>query len=240
MWIAHVCFSPCGETKRIAAHFYAKCGGIFYDFTDPSVRDAFDVDVKYGLMVLSLPVWSESVPAAMKPWLKRFKAKRYVLNLAYGGKAYGRAPAIAADLVGRDKVVAWSVTAVKHAYCEGEVPIDFSLYDPIVAKVNGGDMTPCSIPRLPFNPFAFLFPEGRAKANVKIAIDLEQCVRCGECAKRCPVRAMTDEPAIGKGCVRCGLCAKVCPVGAIEMKLSPILQSYLKNRTTAGAVVVTR
>ena len=51
---------PCGETKRIAAHFYAKCGGIFYDFTDPSVRDAFDVTVKYGLMVLSLPVWSES------------------------------------------------------------------------------------------------------------------------------------------------------------------------------------
>lgn len=240
MWIAHVCFSPCGETKRIATHFYAKCGGVFYDFTDPDVRDAFDADVAYGLMILTLPVWSESIPALMKPWLKRFRAERYVLNLAYGGKSYGKAPAIAAGLVGREKVVAWSVTAVKHAYCEGDVAIDFSLFDPIVAKMNGGDMTPCAIPRLPHNPLAFLFPEGRAKANVRIAIDLEKCVRCGVCVKRCPVRAVTKEPAIGPDCIRCGLCAKVCPVGAVAMDLSPILEGYLKKRTTAGAVVVTR
>ena len=240
MWIAHICFSPCGETKRIATHFYTKCGGVFYDFTDPAVRDGFDASVKYQLIVLSLPVYSESVPDVMKDWLKRLGAERYVLNLAYGGKHYGDAAAIAADLVGTDKVVAWSVTVVKHCYCEGDVPIDFSLYDPIVDKVNGGDMTPCPVPHVKANPFAHFFPKKRARINVSIAIDPAKCVHCGECVRRCPVRAITPEPAITKACIRCKLCVKLCPVGAIGWTMTPLLVKYLENRKSAGAVVRTR
>ncbi|MDP3130097.1 MAG: 4Fe-4S binding protein [Bacillota bacterium] len=240
MWIAHICFSPCGETKRIADHFYRKCGGVFYDFTDPAVRDGFDLSVRYQLIVLSLPVYSESIPDVMKPWLKRFHADRYVLNLAYGGKAWGDAAAIAAECVGSDKVIAWSVTTVKHCYCERAVEIDFSLYDPIIAKINGGELTPCPVKHVRSNPFAHFFPKKRARFNVAISIDLTKCVHCGECVKKCPVKAITPEPAVTKECIRCGLCPKLCPVGAIKWTMSPLLVNYLKNRKTAGAVIRTR
>lgn len=47
----------------------------------------------------------------------------------------------------------------------------------------------------------------------------EACIRCGQCAKRCPQRCIASgapyhiDPT---HCLHCGLCAEVCPAGAIE------------------------
>jgi electron transport complex protein RnfB len=47
------------------------------------------------------------------------------------------------------------------------------------------------------------------------------CLGFGECAKACPVEAITmvdDFPVIDEDqCIRCGLCAKTCPKGIIQM-----------------------
>ena len=53
-------------------------------------------------------------------------------------------------------------------------------------------------------------------------VDEDICTGCGECAERCPVKAVeVDEVATvdGERCLGCGLCAGACPAGAISVLL---------------------
>ncbi|MFW5856070.1 MAG: NADH-ubiquinone oxidoreductase-F iron-sulfur binding region domain-containing protein [Bacillota bacterium] len=52
---------------------------------------------------------------------------------------------------------------------------------------------------------------------VKIEIDHDVCIECGQCIKNCPVDAISDELKIDHGsCTRCNTCIEVCPVDAIS------------------------
>jgi len=46
-----------------------------------------------------------------------------------------------------------------------------------------------------------------------------KCIRCGECARACPVDAVylndVGEPFV---CIHCGKCVEFCPHGCLEMK----------------------
>ena len=53
-------------------------------------------------------------------------------------------------------------------------------------------------------------------------IDKDNCVECGNCVERCPVKAISlNETAIVDRnlCLGCGLCASACPEEAISLKL---------------------
>lgn len=56
------------------------------------------------------------------------------------------------------------------------------------------------------------------------------CVRCGKCAKACPVSALTLRPDFGvprldeKACIGCACCHEVCPKGAVRMRQSAVLR----------------
>lgn len=54
------------------------------------------------------------------------------------------------------------------------------------------------------------------------------CIRCGECAKICPPKAMTikagEFPKLNKShCIRCWCCSEVCPKNAIKKSRRPII-----------------
>ncbi|MDD3170831.1 MAG: DUF362 domain-containing protein [Bacilli bacterium] len=54
------------------------------------------------------------------------------------------------------------------------------------------------------------------------------CIRCGECAKICPPKAMTikagEFPRLNKShCIRCWCCSEVCPKNAIKKSRRPII-----------------
>ena len=61
--------------------------------------------------------------------------------------------------------------------------------------------------------------EGEAGARLKVYY--ETCMRCGLCAKNCPVNCISgsrQEPyrIDQEKCIRCGTCFQKCPFGAIR------------------------
>ena len=67
-------------------------------------------------------------------------------------------------------------------------------------------------------------PRGHQISNYIREIDEEKCVKCGLCAKVCPIEALEfkkDEKELifhEERCMGCGVCAHKCPKGAINMK----------------------
>lgn len=67
-----------------------------------------------------------------------------------------------------------------------------------------------------------------------VAIDLNTCVFCGLCAKKCPTSAITVDRAAKswsinrEGCVLCGSCITACPKKSLSEGEIPLLQTYVK------------
>jgi NADH:ubiquinone oxidoreductase subunit F (NADH-binding)/(2Fe-2S) ferredoxin/Pyruvate/2-oxoacid:ferredoxin oxidoreductase delta subunit len=65
-------------------------------------------------------------------------------------------------------------------------------------------------------------PAGVCKALLTFTIDHETCIECGQCAKACPVHAISGErkkqPFVidQATCIHCGVCRDTCPVDAIS------------------------
>jgi len=54
-------------------------------------------------------------------------------------------------------------------------------------------------------------------------VDKSLCIRCGECAKACPVDAIYMEPETNLPyvCIHCGRCVPFCPHNCLELVNSP-------------------
>jgi ferredoxin len=60
------------------------------------------------------------------------------------------------------------------------------------------------------------------------ALDVETCVGCGRCAKRCQMEALSlpEDPHLAavldlERCIGCGLCVTTCPTGALRLQRKP-------------------
>ncbi len=63
-------------------------------------------------------------------------------------------------------------------------------------------------------------PAGQCKELITLKIDKEKCIKCGICAKNCPVeciRGSKENPyeIIQEKCIKCGNCKTVCPTKAV-------------------------
>lgn len=61
------------------------------------------------------------------------------------------------------------------------------------------------------------------KIKKKAIIDINYCVACGACAKKCPLQIITIEQGVFAKvnldkCVGCGKCADTCPASVIEIQ----------------------
>ena len=76
-------------------------------------------------------------------------------------------------------------------------------------------------------PLAAVTPDGASdmwvtqlEAPEPLVFDMELCIGCGGCARRCRARAISmvaDRPCLDSElCTRCGLCAQRCGRGAIS------------------------
>lgn len=63
-------------------------------------------------------------------------------------------------------------------------------------------------------------------SHYNLVVDLDSCIKCGTCAERCPLDAITMDPETGQPvvsdvCFRCGQCAWVCPAKARKLVARP-------------------
>ena len=68
--------------------------------------------------------------------------------------------------------------------------------------------------------------------------DMEKCILCGLCQKRCPPLAVTMDKNVGTislqvhRCISCGVCADICPKSAISVAPEYSAPSYAKELRT--------
>ena len=59
----------------------------------------------------------------------------------------------------------------------------------------------------------------------EIVTDIDACMACGVCVKKCPTNALIlekDEIVVDSDkCILCGECEKICTVNAIKLKTEP-------------------
>ncbi|MEG1561234.1 MAG: 4Fe-4S binding protein [Raoultibacter sp.] len=63
-------------------------------------------------------------------------------------------------------------------------------------------------------------------SHYTLQVELSKCIKCGKCAERCPVHAITMDgeggsPKVNMMCYRCGQCAYICPQKARTLVKRP-------------------
>lgn len=234
--IDHLCFSPNGETMKIATYFHERLGGTLHDLTNPDVRESFSLDTTYETVVLSFPVYAQRVPIPLRAFFKTLKVKRLLINVTFGGFSYGNALYEAWKKIKPNVLLGYSITPVRHAYLREDVTIDCTSYDPLIRRFQASS-SPVSVPYRFKNVFAHLFERTRTRINDKITIDKSICIDCHQCQSICPTQAIDQHYAISKDCLHCDLCVKMCPVQAITAKKSVFLRLYLKKKAKRKTII---
>jgi ferredoxin/flavodoxin len=105
-----------------------------------------------------------------------------------------------------------------------------ALVERIHAKVRAGHPSPIPLSALAYQPehvHATMEKMGIHAVRSHFPareVDLRRCTRCGLCAERCPVQALSlsPDPHFGESCICCYRCVRICPEAAIRVDLSPV------------------
>ncbi|WP_243158063.1 4Fe-4S dicluster domain-containing protein [Aminipila terrae] len=89
-------------------------------------------------------------------------------------------------------------------------------------------MTKTLIKSILHGPYTDLYPvkprENFERTRGSIGIDIESCVFCGICEKRCPtgaIKTVRNDKSWSierMNCIQCGYCVDVCPKKCLQMK----------------------
>lgn len=179
---------------------------------------------KDHIAVVVFPVYCQNIPAPVKSFLKKLRAKHIVLIATYGKISYGNVLYEAQQLV-RGEIIAGAYIPMGHAFLNMDCTFDTKCLLPIVDRINAPQKA--HIPKARKNPLSNIFPTLRSRIGVKLT-KTDRCNNCGLCEAVCPVRAMQND-RIHLECIRCLRCVTNCPQKALQYKNSWILKKYLNS-----------
>ena len=233
MKLWQIVFSPTGGTQKAADLL---CGGlrgepVSVDLCSSGMDfSAFRPDCG-DTAVIAVPSYGGRVPAAAAQRLLKMPGggARAVLLCVYGNRAYEDT---LVELEDAAKKAGFRVIAAVAAVAEHSIVRQFAAGRPdaedarqlaafgekIQAKLSAGDL---SEPTIPGNR-----PYKKAGGAGMVPKATKECNRCGVCAEKCPVQAISkDDPAKvdETACISCMRCVSICPQGA--RKVNPLLLS---------------
>jgi len=154
------------------------------------------------------------------------------IGLVLASKSCTALDYVAVTIAGFDPM---AVPTVKLAEQRGSGPAhleEIQLFGPQIEPLIMGDFEKTLTTSLARAP-SFLVNSLKSFIAVKPVVNASKCIKCGECFKDCPPKAMTFAKATGptinySKCIRCYCCQELCPEGAITVS-TPVLRRLLKR-----------
>ncbi len=224
MKVYELCFSPTGGTQKVANILSNALADeiVSVDLTDSTVHFDGITLTQEDAAVIAVPSYGGRVPAVAVERLAAIGSHgaRAVLVCVYGNRAYEDT---LAELQDTAKQAGFQVIGAVAAVAEHSIARQFATGRPdeedakqlkefakeIRAKLSCGDTTEPAIPgNRPYKK--------RGVASV-LPKPTEACVRCGACARACPVQAIhpdNPEEVDEKACIFCMRCVSVCSYSA--------------------------
>lgn len=220
-------YSNTGQSAAIAKFFATQLRYPVFDIEKVCVGC-------YENLVLVFPVHCQSIPLAVKKFLKSATIENLTAIATYGKMCCGN---VLYEIQKKYKfnIVAGAYIPTKHSYLYGESFCDWGSLTPILEKVNRP--SPVVIPKLYKNAFASFFPNVRSRLNVNI-YKTAACNGCGICTQNCSLKAISSGVANGR-CIRCLKCVKTCPNHALKFKLRLPLRLYLRKEKMNKLIIYT-
>lgn len=257
-----VFFSPTDTTKKIVYSVIkgmnaGKIEEINLNSCDERKRR--DAHIKNDIAVIGVPVYGGRIPKFLYPFLMSMRSDRKpaVLIVVYGNVHSGFALNELYNIL-KDNftIVAAGKFIGEHSFSTDTVRTAFGRPDSMdlseaekfgkltaekldhVSEVKDAEIKLSSKTRIAIsniiNAAHNILPQNSGSIVTKLPeIDDAICIRCGVCARECPMGAI-DKKSLGidkKLCIRCFRCAKRCPVKArkIEYREKFIVSSFLKK-----------
>jgi ferredoxin len=242
-------FSPTGTTRRILEAIAEGLGvgkPDHIDLTLPSTKIEGDKEIRGGLTVIGVPVYTGRVAMEAVERLKQITAQGSlaVFVVVYGNREYEDAllelKNIAVEL--EFKPIAGGAFIGEHSFSTDGAPIAQGRPDNedlkrarsfgsmVKQKIDTAEslhnLTSISVPgNIPYRERG---PARHTSPETSEAL----CIRCGKCAEVCPVATISVNESVVKTdkekCILCCSCVKNCPTGARCLEDSQLTQFIQK------------
>lgn len=219
MHVVEILFSPTGGTAKAARIL----GGAWsettveIDLSDPKMDFTKCEIQKEDMVLLAMPAFGGRAPAVAVERLKQIAGNgaKCTLVCVYGNRAYEDTLAEMEDAAKESgfQVIAAIAAVAEHSMLPQYAPgrpdaSDEKQLRGFASRILGknGDA-----PSIPGNR-----PYKKRMGGGLVPKVTKDCVKCGLCAEKCPVRAIDPETfaADSKTCISCMRCVKQCPQGA--------------------------